>query len=390
YQPRPYNVSIDPSLIELARQKASIFRPTVDTSATAWFDGPPAADIESIATYWAEEYDWRAIQNSINTNFSHFYTTVPPPSEAYNESVSLHFIHQRSARLDATPILLLHGWPSTALEWASMIPRLVSPDNSSEPGFHIVAPDIPGFGFSPALNSSRVGVGRTEYATMFAALMRQLGYKKYAVYSTDMGTTIALGLVVNHAESIMQHITDFYMTFPSPSDQARYASYQTSEEENQYIGSFSSFLDTHSGYSAIQSTYPSSLAYAMNDSPVGFLAWVYHLSSTMNDRSYEKAEIITNTLLLWHQGVYSNIRCYKELFSSSMFLPDKNFTVPTSVLQFGGLKLYPELGRLNYVPLEWVKRTANVTYFARESEGGHFPAVTVPDLVVKHIRASFA
>jgi pimeloyl-ACP methyl ester carboxylesterase len=351
YQPRPYTVNVDPSLIELARQKASTFRPTVDTSAPAWFDGPPAAHIDDIVKYWVNEYDWPTIQSSINANFSHFYTTVPAPGGAYSEPVDLHFIHQRSARPDAIPILFLHGWPSTALEWASIIPSLVAPENGSDPAFHVVAPDIPGYGFSPAMTGSRVGVSRTEHAAIFASLMQQLGYDRYAVYSTDVGTGISMALVVDYAERIIQHVTDFYAVFVSSDDQARYAANQTSAEESMYIASLTAFLGTHSGYSSIQSTYPLSLAYAMNDSPAGFLAWVYQLSTTMNDRPYAKADIITNTLLLWIQGVYSNIRDYKEIFSTSMFTPDTFFTVPTSVLQFGGVggATYPELANFNYV-----------------------------------------
>jgi pimeloyl-ACP methyl ester carboxylesterase len=351
YQPQPYTVNVNPSLIELARQKASTFRPTIDTSAPAWFDGPPATDIDAIVKYWVNEYDWPAIQSSINTNFSHFYTTVPAPDGAYNEPVDLHFIHQRSARPDAIPILFLHGWPSSALEWASVIPSLVAPENGSDPAFHVVAPDIPGYGFSPAMNGSRVGVSRTQYAAVFASLMEQLGYDRYAVYSTDVGTGITMALIVDYAERIIQHVTDFYAVFASNEDQARFASHQTSAEETEYIKSLTAFLSTHSGYSSIQSTYPLSLAYAMNDSPAGFMAWVYQLSMTVNDRPYKKEEIITNTLMLWIQGVYSNIRDYKEIFSTSMLTPDKFFTVPTSVLQFGGVggRTYPELGSFNYV-----------------------------------------
>jgi pimeloyl-ACP methyl ester carboxylesterase len=348
YQPRPYTVNVDQSLIELARQKAITFRSTVDPTP-AWFDGPPATDIEPFAKYWAEEYDWPAIQASINTNFSHFYTTVPPPGGAYNEPVDLHFIHQRSARSDAIPILFLHGWPSTALEWAAVIPDLASPGNASEPAFHVVAPDIPGYGFSPALNGSRVGVSGTEYASMFASLMQQLGYDKYIVYATDLGIMISQALKVDYIEHIIHYVTDFYIVQPSDEDQARYIANQTSAEENKYIGAINTFFTSHSAYSAIHSTYPAALAFAMNDSPVGFLAWIYHLSASVTDRPYGKAELITNTLLLWIQGVYSNIRSYKELFSPAAFSPEPDFRVPTSVLQFGGMPVYPELDGFNYV-----------------------------------------
>lgn len=348
-QAQPYTVNVDPAFIEETRMKASKFRTSVDTNAPAWFDGPPASEIDSIAKYWVEEYDWSAVQAGINANFSHFYTTVPPPDGHYNESVDLHFIHQRSERKDAIPILFLHGWPSTSLEWQKIIPGLVKPETDSQPAFHVVAPDFPGYGFSPALRGSRVGLGRSEYATIFASLMEQLGYDKYILYSTDLGTVVAMSLVVDYKDHIINHVSDFYLTFVSDADQARFEANQTSPEETAYIRSSNAFFGPHSGYSAIHSTYPLTLAYALNDSPVGFLAWYYHLAQSVSDRQYSAQELITETLLLYIPGVYHNIRSYKELFMPTSFIPDEKFTVPTSVLQFGGYMHYPELANWTYV-----------------------------------------
>jgi pimeloyl-ACP methyl ester carboxylesterase len=350
YQPRPYTVSVDPVLIEDTRMKASNFRTSNDNNAPAWFDGPPASDINSFATYWADEYDWSAVQDEINANFSHFYTTVPPPGNGYNETVDLHFIHQRSERKDAIPILFLHGWPSTSLEWQKIIPGLVKPDNDSQPAFHVVAPDIPGFGFSPAFTGSRVGVDRKTYASMFASLMQQLGYDRYILYSTDLGTIISMSLIVDYKEHIINHVSDFYLVFPTADDLTRLAANETTPEETAYIESSNAFFGPHSAYSALHSTYPLSIAYALNDSPIGYLAWFYQLVRTASDKPYSAQEVITETLLLYIPGVYNNIRSYKELFSQTGLIPDTKFTVPTSVLQFGGADLlYPDIANANYV-----------------------------------------
>jgi pimeloyl-ACP methyl ester carboxylesterase len=349
YQPRPYTVNVDPAFIEETRMKASKFRNSVDSSAPAWFDGPPASEIESVAKYWTENYNWSAVQDEINANFSHFYTTVPPPSDRYNESVDLHFIHQRSEEENAIPILFLHGWPSTSLEWQKIIPGLVKPENDSQPAFHVVAPDFPGYGFSPAPIGSRIGLERSEYATIFASLMKQLGYDRYILYSTDLGTIVAMSLIVDYKDHVLNHVSDFLLTFVSDADQTRFEANQTSPEETAYIRSSNAFFGPHSGYSAIQSTYPLSLAYSLNDSPVGFLAWYYQLAQTASDRQYSAHELVTDTLLLYIPGVYNNIRSYKELFMPTSFIPDEKFTVPTSVLQFGGYMHYPELANWTYV-----------------------------------------
>ncbi|PVH97883.1 alpha/beta-hydrolase [Periconia macrospinosa] len=384
YQPQPYTINVDPNVIEEIRLKVSKYQPTPDTNAPPWFDGPPASTISSIAKYWAEEYNWTTIQTAINANFSHFYTTVSPTSPHYNASVDLHFIHERSPREDATPILLLHGWPSTNLEWRNIIPGLANPPNASDPAFHVVAPSIPGYGFSPALNGSRVNVTRQSYAAIFDALMQQLGYPQYILYSTDLGFGIALSLVVDHQPHIINHISDFYLARVTPSDQARFDANQTSPEETAYIQSSNAFFGPHSGYSHMHSTFPLTLAYALNDSPVGFLAWMYHIDQTVSDRPTSHEEIVTKALLLFLPGVYNNVRLYKEIFApSTAWVPDVRFTVPTSILQFGGDMYYPDMAN-------WTYRTANVTYFARHDKGAHFPAVVEPELVLGHIRTIFA
>jgi pimeloyl-ACP methyl ester carboxylesterase len=390
YHPKPYTIEVDPAFIEETRVKASKFRDTANIDAPAWFDGPPPSEINAIAEYWSDEYDWFKIQDGINKNFSHFYTSVPSPGGNYksNEPLDLHFIHQRSKREDAIPILFLHGWPSTSLEWEKIILPLANPGNESKPAFNVVAPDLPGYGFSPAAKAP--GLGKSELATVFSSLMAQLGYDHYVLYSTDAGSIVAMGLVVDYAEHIINHITDFYQAFPTDEDNARFAANQTTAEETAYINSMNIFLGSHSAYSSIQSTYPLSLAYALNDSPVGFLAWRYQLAATLGDETYTPEQLITDALLLYINGVYGNIRSYKELFHLADFNPSAPFTVPTTVLQFGGEGSYAEVGNSNYVPRDWVERSANVTYFNRHNKGGHFPALSQPQLVIEDIQAALA
>lgn len=388
--PKPFTINVDPAFIEETRVKASKFRPTEPIEAPAWFDGPPTSDINAVAKYWAEEYDWSKVQDGINQNFSHYYTEVPAPGGNYpsNESLGLHFIHERSEREDAIPILFLHGWPSTSLEWEKIIHPLAHPEDNSQPAFHVVAPDIPGFGFSPAPKAP--GLGPAEHATVFASLMAQLGYDRYVLYSTDLGTVVAMSYIVDYADRIINHVTDFYIVFPTEEDNARFAANQTTPEESAVILAANSFLTNHSAYSSLHSTLPLSIAYALNDSPVGFLAWRYQLAWTVDDADATFDELITEAMLLFIPGVYGNIRSYKELFSLTAFNPKKPFTVPTTVLQFGGISHYPSIGDFNYIPREWVERSANVTYFKRHEKGGHFPALSQPEWVIEDIREALA
>ena len=296
YEPRPYTVNVNPAFIEATRLKAAKFRPSLYINQPAWTDGPPTSNITSIAKYWAEEYDWFEEQSQINANFSHFMTTVPPPGGKYNDTLDIHFIHQRSKRHDAIPMLMLHGWTSTSLEWKNVIPGLVDPADDSAPAFHIVAPDLPGNGFSPAPTAP--GLGTTEHSAVFASLMQQLGYEQYALYSTDLGYIVALQMVLDFEPRIINHISDFYIVFPGAVDIARFAANQTTPEESAFISSISAFNTQYSAYAAIHSTFPLSIAHALNDSPVGFLAWMYQVVFTVSDQAYTASELITQALLL--------------------------------------------------------------------------------------------
>lgn len=321
YQPRPYTIDVDPAFIERTLSKVSQFSPTLDIDQPAWFDGPPVANVTAIADFWQNDFDWFEYQNQLNANFSHYITTVPPPGGSYNRTLDIHFIHQVSSRSDAIPLLMLHGWPSTSLEWAEVIPSLVNPPNDSVPAFNIVAPDLPGYGFSPA--PSAPGLGKEEHATVFASLMAQLGYERYAIYSTDLGFSIAQGMVPAYSSNIINHVSDFYLAFPNATDTERYAANQTTPEETAYLSSINAFFANHSAYAEIHSTLPLSLAHALNDSPVGFLAWMWQLVYTVNDVLETPYQLITRALLLFIPGVYGNIRSYKELYGVS--LPNPNF-----------------------------------------------------------------
>lgn len=319
-QPRPYLVSFDKAIVEDIRLRASDFRPTANIDVPVWSDGAPGSNLTSIAKYWASEFDFGKFENEINSNFSHYITTVSPLGDAYNRSLDIHFIHQISRRRDAIPILFLHGWPSTSLEWTKIIPSLVTPPNGSLPAFHAIAPDLPGYGFSPAPTAG--GLGPKEHAIAFADLMQQLGYNRYVVYSTDLGSPVAHQILEKFSQRIINHITDFFLIAPNSTDQARYAAKTTTAEETAYINSLDYFGTYDSAYAALSSTVPLSVAYAFNDSPVGFLAWVWQLVYFVDDTIQTAETLIRRTLLLYLPGPYNNIRSYKELIPTAVSLFD--------------------------------------------------------------------
>lgn len=160
----------------------------------------------AVSKYWAKNYSWADVQSGINEKYSQYTTTVQSgPNFTY--PVPLHFVHHRSSRSDAIPLLMLHGWPSSFLEWDKVIGPLTSPPSSSLPAFDVVAPDLPGHGFSPAPQNP--GLGPREIGQAFDDLMHQLGYTRYSIYTTDLGTFVGNWMVYDLSSSVVSHLTDF-------------------------------------------------------------------------------------------------------------------------------------------------------------------------------------
>jgi pimeloyl-ACP methyl ester carboxylesterase len=311
--PKPFHISVDPSFINQTIQKACLYRPSIALleQDTTWLDGPPPQDINKLASYWAEEYRWSDVQEQINTNFSHFTTTVQG-NQNYPHLMPLHFIHEHASDGPdaAIPLLLLHGWPSSHLEWAKVVHPLAHPANKSSPRFNVVAPDLPGFGFSPAPTHS--GLGPREMGFGFDALMHQLGYKKYAIASTDLGWVVG-SWMTSDTSSVIAHSTDFFSVQPNATDMSRFAANQTSKEESAYILAVQQLMKDNFAYSVIQGAKPLQLALALTDSPVGFAGWIWQLIASVSDGfEYTYEELVTTTMMLWIQGTYGNLRAYKE------------------------------------------------------------------------------
>lgn len=333
--PVPFNISVDKTFIDETMIKVGLYRPSIDLeddSNSNWIEGPPSANMSALAKDWANDYDWFEIEEEINANFSH-YAIVLPGTEDYDHEVPLHFVHERSDDPDAFPILLLHGWPSTFVEWSKVIHPLVSANSNTT--FHVVAPDVPGFGFSPAPTHS--GLGPVQMSYIMDNLMQELGYKEYGVVSTDLGWMIAMWMGHTVSDHVKGHFSDFFLVQPNATDLERLENNETSPEEAAYISSVQWFFANHSAYWTVQAQSPLNLGQALSDTPVGFAGWIWHLMFAFSDGyDYSFQEIITDAMLLWIQGTWGNLRSYKEYGNvSPRFIPGfwhHTFAIRSSII----------------------------------------------------------
>lgn len=160
-----------------------------------------------------------------------------------------------------------------------MIHNLTNPPNSSLPAFHVVAPSIPGFAFSPA--PIKPGYGPIEAAHTFHTLMQQLGYDKYVMQAGDLGASIMQYQAILYPDAVVSILSNFWLIPLNEDDIARYESNQTSPDETTYIINATSYVNEHSGYRYIQATLPLQLAWALTDSPLGNLLWSWQIAGPL-------------------------------------------------------------------------------------------------------------
>lgn len=306
--PQPFKLSLDDSFLEMTLRKVKDYRPSLSLSEEWTMEGPPTKTITDIAEYWATKYDWKSVEKSINGKFNHYATTVTT-SGAYTAPIPLHFIHEKSSNAKAVPLLLLHGWPSTSLEWSKVIHPLSKK-------YHIVAPDLPGFGFSPA--PTQPGMGPPEMGRAFHALMQQLGYEKYGIVTTDLGWLVGMWMTSEFESSILGHMSDFFLGQATPDDIERLQAGKATEEEAKYMAAGKAWFESHWAYATTHSQKPLALSLALGDSPVGFVGWYMDVNHATSDGyQYSNDELITDAMMLWIPGVYAGIRAYMEFFKVS-------------------------------------------------------------------------
>lgn len=368
----PFKAHIpDAVLVDLRRRLAQAKWPD-QLPGTTWEYGSDLATVRQLADYWEKRYDWRTQEARIN-RFDQFTTEI--------DGQRIHFIHQRSPRADATPLLLLHGWPGSIVEFLALIEPLTNPKDSNTPAFHVIIPSLPGFGFSGPTTSP--GWDTVRMAAAFVVLMDRLGYSKYGIQGGDWGSLIARRMAVQTPQRVIGlHLNFLPVPPPSPAALA-----QLSDLERRRFMGFQE--GDEFGYFKLQESSPQTAAYALTDSPVGWLAWTAGKFRAFSDNGGDFLSVIdrdaffTNITLYWATGtVGSSMRIYREekLAGGNSALPRIETPVAYAV--------FPK--EVIASPQSWIEQTYNVVQRTEMPKGGHFAALEQPDLLIKDIRMFFA
>ena len=373
---RPFRIDIPQAHLDDLRERLARTRWPTQLSGTGWESGVPLGYLKDLAAYWATGYDWRAHEARLN-QYPQFTTTI--------DGQTVHFLHVRSAERAALPLIITHGWPGSVVEFLNIIGPLTDPArHGGDPAdaFHVIAPSLPGFGFSTPLSRPGWGIGRIARA--WAQLMHRLGYERYGAQGGDTGALVCPELGRVDPEHVIGVHVNTLATFPS-GDPAELAG--LNETDQARLALMGKWLQGDmTGYAAIQSTRPQTLSYALTDSPVGQLAWIVEKFREWTDPAAELPQdavdrdlILTDVSVYWLTGTAgSAARIYYEV-APTWTEPRPKSPVPTAVAVFPGDTTIQPLA----------ERDHHVVHWAEFSRGGHFAALEAPDLLIDDVREFF-
>ncbi|CZS87900.1 hypothetical protein WAI453_000285 [Rhynchosporium graminicola] len=391
--PKPFKIAVSDELLAFITQRVSTARlpPGIDLpSSEAWSHGVPTPVISQLQQYWTHKYDWRAVEAKINGHLRMF--TLPINHDG--EDLTMHFVHHRSSREGAIPLLFQHGWPGNFLEVDKIIDELVEPKDGGQ-AYHVVAPSLPGFVFSDM--SQRGDFSLCDIAHIDHKLMTALGYETYMGQGGDWGSTVVRFIAALYPDNCVAiHVNMVIAGPPSWWKQPIafvqfivWAIWQDKSKDGGLLGRMMWWREEENGYMEIQGTKPQTLSYALVDSPIGMLAWirdkVEHLVD--DDFTWEEEELITWTMLYLIPGTAGHASIYKNGKAKSQLAKVTSIiSTPLPKTVDFGASIFPK-DVLN-IPHFWASSTVsrNIIIWRTHDKGGHFPSIEKPDELIKDIR----
>ncbi|KIW14654.1 hypothetical protein PV08_07438 [Exophiala spinifera] len=404
---QPFTISVPDSALSDLKTRLSLARFPDEIDGAEWDYGAPLADVKRLTGYWKDKYDWRAAETKLN-ELPQFTTSIQ--CDGF-DTLRIHFIHARSSRKKAIPLLFVHGWPGSFIEATKIWRQLSSPSPSpgsddlgedaaaaDVPAFHFVAPSLPSYGFSEGVNKK--GFALAQYAETCHKLMLKLGYEEYVTQGGDWGyyVTRAMSLLYpRHCKAT--HINMDQGHAPSwtshPALALQHALTPYSDAEKRGLERTKWFTEQGSGYRLLQSTKPQTLGYAMADSPVALLAWIYEkLHDWTDSYPWTEDEVCTWISIYWFStdGPAANLRIYYEV-THQWDNPATRVTRDRALEYIGGgvkLGISHAPKELRVLPSIWTRGQGDVVFERTNDSGGHFFAWERPEYLIKDVRDMFA
>jgi pimeloyl-ACP methyl ester carboxylesterase len=379
-EPTPFRIEIPQAdVADLGQRLRRTRWPEAETVGD-WSQGVPLAYVQDLCRYWADGYDWRATEARLN-GLPQFHMAI--------DGVAIHFIHVRSPRPGALPLIITHGWPGSVIEYLKVIAPLTDPaSRGGDPAdaFDLVLPSLPGYGFSG--QPARPGWGVERIAAAWAELMARLGYRRYGAAGSDWGTSVTASL----GQQDPGHVAGVHLVPPLAGPDPD-ASSDLTETERETLASQQRTAEWDSGYSREHATRPQTIGYALTDSPAALCAWIIEKFWAWTDHGghlenvLTRDELLDNLMLYWlpRTGAsaarlyWESISRVNEWISGAAADP---VTVPV------GCSIFPE--ELQRPSRRWAQRRfPDIRYWGEPARGGHFAAFEQPELFANEICSFF-
>jgi pimeloyl-ACP methyl ester carboxylesterase len=378
---RPFRVEVPDEALDDLRDRLGRTRWPGEVAGTGWSRGVPLGYLEELAGSWRDGFDWRAQEARLN-QVPQFTTLI--------EGQPIHFLHVRSPEPDALPLVVTHGYPGSVVEFLELLGPLADPRaHGGDPAdaFHLVVPSLPGFGFSSPVREPGWALGRTARA--WVELMARLGYDRYGAQGGDIGAGVTGMLAsLDPGHVIGVHVNSDPLAVAGvalpPDDQADRAA--ATAEHRASLVRMRQFKADGLGYLQLQTTRPQTIAYALNDSPVGQLAWIVEKFKEWTDPAAElptdavdRDQLLTNVSVYWFTGTGA---------SAAQFLYEAahggEWPGPSEIPQ--GWAVFAATDDL---VRRLIDPEGDIAHWSEYDRGGHFAAMEAPDLLVEDIRAFF-
>jgi pimeloyl-ACP methyl ester carboxylesterase len=369
----PFTLAVPQAELDDLRRRLGATRWPERETVTDWSQGAPLQAVKALCAYWRDHYDWRRCEARLNA-FGQFKTEI--------DGLGIHFLHVPSPHPNALPLLITHGWPGSVIEFLKVIGPLTDPvahGGSANEAFHVVAPSLPGYGFSDKPNGAGWSVARTAAAWM--TLMARLGYERWVAQGGDWGSAVTTAIAIARPKACAAIHLNMPLIYPGPEEMA-----ELTAAEKASLASIAYYRDRDSAYSKQQGTRPQSLGYGLVDSPAGQAAWIYEKMWAWTDNrgapedALTRDEILDNIMLYWLPATgASSARLYWE--SPAAFATAK-VDLPT------GVSIYPK--EIFRPSRRWAeKHLTRIIHWNELDRGGHFAAWEQPQLFVAEMRKCF-
>ncbi|MET0635272.1 MAG: epoxide hydrolase family protein [Chitinophagaceae bacterium] len=366
---KPFTISIPDERLETIRTRVGGYDWSQLQDTGGWLSGVGIKDLRRLVKYWQDRYDWRKMEQHLNQQ-PHFIADV--------EGEHIHFIHY-PGNGSKPPLLLLHGWPGSFLEFEKLVGPL------SKDGHDVIVPSLPGFAFSKPITGV---IGPRRAGDILHKLMVHLfGQSRYIVQGGDWGAHIASWMAKKHPKALLGFHINMVSIFAGDIK-------PTTSGEKKFFTRLEKILDLETGYNHIQETRPQTLGAAMADSPVGAAAWILEKFGKWADlpkladgspnlwSRFSEEQLLNNIMLyIAPSSVVTATWIYqgKRLEGSDRFPAGTRIKVPMGVAAFPDPVFLP-------TPRSFVKKTYNIVHWSKMDRGGHFAALEEPALMLKDLQ----